>query len=226
MPLDCLLLMSTIDILPTLQERSAKLERIANSLFEHGFAVWDDFIPKEISKMLRDNALTLFRNDEMKKAGIGTSFLHQVDKEVRGDYIHWIDNDSTNNFEQHYLTFVNQLISFFNQSCYLGIRDYEIHYAFYPVGTHYEKHLDQLSINGKRSISIVCYLNENWKKGDGGELRIFHKNDDGFTDFAPLEGRLALFISSEIYHEVLHTEKERVALTGWLLNQPKALTFT
>jgi SM-20-related protein len=44
---------------------------------------------------------------------------------------------------------------------------------------------------------------------DGAEL---------VKDVLPIGGRLVVFLSGEIPHEVLPTQKERISITGWLKN--------
>lgn len=61
------------------------------------------------------------------------------------------------------------------------------------------------------------YLNHNWKKGDGGELRIY--NEDNKTvaaEIEPIGDRLVVFFSDKrVPHEVLPTNTERFAITHW-----------
>jgi SM-20-related protein len=42
---------------------------------------------------------------------------------------------------------------------------------------------------------------------------------DGPVDILPLAGRLVCFRSDQIEHEVLPATRERLSLTGWLLDQ-------
>ena len=68
---------------------------------------------------------------------------------------------------------------------------------------------------------MILYLNESWTKADGGQLRMYFPQKDGserVEDVLPLGGRLVVFLSEEIPHEVLPTLKERISITGWLRN--------
>ena len=65
-----------------------------------------------------------------------------------------------------------------------------------------------------------------WEKSDGGMLRLYlrAKGDDTegtsattVKEIAPLGGRMVLFDSKEMLHEVLPTHRERIALTVWFL---------
>lgn len=80
------------------------------------------------------------------------------------------------------------------------------------------------------------YLNESvWDEASGGHLRVYGIADssgsgagspssseegkgkgEGFRDFAPVAGRLILFRSDAIDHEVLPAFKQRWALSAWI----------
>ena len=87
----------------------------------------------------------------------------------------------------------------------------------YPPGSYYKKHLDQFKRDDHRKLSVICYLNENWKKEEGGQLRMYMP--DATLDFLPLEGRLVCFRSDQIEHEVLPATRERKSITGRILDQ-------
>jgi SM-20-related protein len=70
-------------------------------------------------------------------------------------------------------------------------------------------------------VSIILYLNDSWKEADGGQLRLYLPQDDGterVEDVLPIGGRLVVFLSAEVPHEVLPTHKPRLSITGWLRN--------
>ncbi|MFP4092029.1 MAG: 2OG-Fe(II) oxygenase [Cyclobacteriaceae bacterium] len=121
-----------------------------------------------------------------------------------------------------YIQRVQQLMQFLNRSLYLGIRDFEVHFAMYPEGTFYKRHADRFQKNAHRVISVVCYMNKGWQEADGGKLRMFLPDRE--VDIAPLPGRMVCF-RSEIEHEVLITHKPRYSITGWMLDQHSSLTF-
>ncbi len=102
-----------------------------------------------------------------------------------------------------------------NESFFLGLQSFECHLAHYPPGARYESHIDQarssIGAESERAISFVIYLNEAWQKDDGGEL-VFCQSGELVL---PLLGRLALFRSDTIEHEVLPSRRDRWSLTGW-----------
>jgi SM-20-related protein len=63
---------------------------------------------------------------------------------------------------------------------------------------------------------VICYLNENWTEDDGGQLRVYFP--DQSKDFFPIAGRLVCFRSDLLEHEVLPATRERLSLTGWILD--------
>jgi SM-20-related protein len=72
-------------------------------------------------------------------------------------------------------------------------------------------------------ITMIVYLNENWQKEDGGELKIY-KNDTEIL-IEPLANRCILFKSALLEHEVLPTNAGRNSLTGWFLYQLSSVGY-
>jgi Rps23 Pro-64 3,4-dihydroxylase Tpa1-like proline 4-hydroxylase len=71
---------------------------------------------------------------------------------------------------------------------------------------------------------MVYYLNPSWEPSQGGELRIYTKND-GIQVVSPVADTLAMFWSDQIVHDVLPTmnditakDERRYALTLWLVS--------
>lgn len=103
-----------------------------------------------------------------------------------------------------------------NRSLQLGLFEFESHFARYPAGAFYARHLDQFHDDSRRILSCVLYLNESWMAQDRGELRIY-LNGDGmeFVDVLPQGGRLVVFLSGRFAHEVLPATRERLSIAGW-----------
>ncbi|MGM0579724.1 MAG: 2OG-Fe(II) oxygenase [Bacteroidota bacterium] len=198
------------------------LDLAIDHLSDTGYFVWDDFVSKDDVKKLVSLANDGNQSGNFKKAGIGKQALFQLDKSIRGDYIQWLDRKNQNEIVQQFLDKIEMLKSSLNETCYLGLKDFETHFAIYPENTFYKKHVDRFQQNAHRVISFVLYLNENWQKGDGGELAIYF--DDKSEIVQPLAGRLLLF-RSELEHEVLMSYKKRYSLTGWMLDKNMNLTF-
>lgn len=189
-------------------------ESIADGLANEGYCVIDQFLgDNEVKQIL---SLNVFREGSLRKAGIGKE-NKQVNEAIRGDSIQWIDKESTPPPLKLYLDRLDELRTFLNQSLYLSLKDYEVHLASYPTGAFYKRHLDQFKSDDHRKLSVIVYLNENWKEHEGGQLRMYLKEES--LDFFPLAGRLVCFRSDLIEHEVLPATRERLSITGWLLDQ-------
>jgi hypothetical protein len=85
---------------------------------------------------------------------------------------------------------------------------------------YYHKHLDcsDPSVNPRR-LTAILYLNPPPPQfdaaRDGGQLRVHLARGGGTRDIAPAGGRLLLFNSCEVEHEVLPTTSSRMAVTLW-----------
>lgn len=198
--------------------RNLEWGQMLDHLAEHSWVVLDQFLESDEL----DNLLLEFQEhreqEDLRKAGIGNSFLYLKDKEIRGDYIVWFDKHES---LPHTLAFYKRMLDFMkelNHGLLLSMKEIEAHYALYPPGAFYKRHVDQFKNNGHRILSFACYLNKNWQDGDGGELEIF----EGETSlrFAPIASRLVLFRSDVVEHSVLKSAKDRISVTGWMLDRP------
>lgn len=150
------------------------------------------------------------------EAQIGRGSQTQRVDRVRGDSICWLETDrdpALQAFAEWSLALQQQL----NEAFYLGLTHHEFHYARYPEGKGYAKHRDQHRDSNRRKISLVLYLNPEWPEGAGGELCIFSSEDENKlqTKIQPLGGRLVIFRSDQVPHEVLPATQPRWSLTGW-----------
>ncbi len=154
--------------------------------------------------------------DSFKKSAIGNRTNEEIDRSVRGDFILWMDETSANEAEKLFFGKINEFVNYLNKTCFLGILHKEFHYAVYPKGTFYKRHLDTFQNDDRRKLSIVCYLNEdNWLRENGGELTIYTEKED--LDILPLPGKLVIFESQILEHEVKMVKaSERLSITGWL----------
>ncbi len=194
-----------------------QLEQIADGLSGKGFAIIDNFLSKgEVENILSTDE---FRNSKLhfKKAGVGKPQSRQIIESIRGDYIQWIDPSAPSMAIRVYTDRVYTLIHYINQQLFLSLKDVELHMTLYPVGTFYKRHLDQFKSDDHRKLSVICYLNVDWKAEQGGQLRMHLP--EGSLDVYPESGRLVCFRSDLIEHEVMPASRERLSLTGWMVDQ-------
>ena len=192
-----------------------KYEKVIQDLLQQQYSIVDDFFSVDEVENLRDSLLKKYEEDEFKKAAIGNQFNEQIIKTIRGDFISWIDESQKNEAEAVFFDKIEHFTNYLNRTCFLGIQEREFHYALYPIGTFYKRHLDTFQNDDSRKLSIVCYLNEeDWTEDFGGELAIY-KEDETINVF-PLKGRMVVFESQILEHEVKPVRRERLSLTGWL----------
>lgn len=191
-------------------------DALADGLAEHGFAVEDQFLSQsEIDEILKAGGFHV--SSDFKKAGIGNRQALQIRESIRGDYIKWLDKTDSPGAVNVYLNRLHELVQYLNQALFLSLKDFEVHMTVYPEGSFYKRHLDQFKKDDHRRLSVILYLNNDWKEEQGGQLRMYLPGRT--KDFLPVAGRLVIFRSDEIEHEVLPATRERLSITGWILDQ-------
>jgi SM-20-related protein len=200
-------------------DRPSYADDLLDSLCGDGIAVRDGFLAPAHVKALNACAATRRERGDFVPARIGAGRSLQRRDDVRGDSICWLD-EPLFPAEQALTALLETIRRSLNEALYLGLGELEQHYARYPPGSGYGRHVDQPRGNGARRLSSVVYLNENWRETDGGLLRC--RADGGeLRDIAPLGGRLVLFRTEGREHEVLCTSRERLSITGWFLGRPE-----
>ncbi|MFL6195404.1 MAG: 2OG-Fe(II) oxygenase [Thermoanaerobaculia bacterium] len=173
-------------------------------------------MPADIVGALREEAFGLWEDGAFRRAGVGAGAELGVRPEIRTDQILWLQEPYTE-AQRAYLDEMERLRLAINQSLFLGLFSFEGHLAVYPPGSFYKKHLDRFQNASQRVVSCILYLNEDWSPEDGGQLRLYDGPEEGarYRDVLPEGGTLAVFLSGDVYHEVLPSKRERVSLTGW-----------
>ncbi len=201
--------MSDMSLAP-LADPSHPHEKMANALAATGWGLFENLLPAELADRLSAQARTI---KDYQPAGIGRQLDNQLNSMVRRDKTHWIEGD--NDAEQAWLAWTNDLRIYLNRTLTLGLDSFESHFAHYPPGSFYKRHLDAFQGQNNRVVSIVAYLNTNWHSTYGGELVLY---DTSFSELArhqPLLGSVAIYFSETFPHEVLLTHNDRYSLAGW-----------
>lgn len=195
-------------------------ESIIEDLLQRRYSVIDNFFSAEEVEILRNGLLAKYEEDQFKKSAIGNKTNELVEKEIRGDFILWLNEAEAGTAENVFFNRVNNLVDYLNRTCFMGILHKEFHYAVYPEGTFYKRHLDTFQNDGRRKLSVVCYLNdETWLEENGGELTIYveENGEEKAIDLYPFPGRVVIFESQELEHEVQRVKhSKRLSITGWL----------
>jgi SM-20-related protein len=194
-------------------------EKIISGLLEDNYCVVENFFNLEEVGLLRKTLLDKYEKDDFKRAAIGNRTNENIERSVRGDFILWINEADAGESELIFFNKLNSLIEYLNKTCFLGILQKEFHYALYTEGTFYKRHLDTFQNDDRRKLSLVCYLNdEDWKPENGGEL-VIYKEENGIEvakNIYPLPGRMVIFESQMLEHEVKPVKTTRLSITGWL----------
>lgn len=190
------------------------LQSIAGQLAEQGYAIINNALPDELTQQLYQRVTTL-APEAFKPAGIGRSQAHRLDESYRRDQIHWLD--SSDPAQSRYLAWMEMLRQGINQQLFMGLFDYESHFAHYAPGTFYKRHLDAFKGETNRVVTTVFYLNPEWYEADGGEIVLYadEQQDQPFTALYPHAGTLLLFLSDQFPHEVRCAQRDRYSIAGW-----------
>ena len=194
-------------------------EGVINDLLAQKYSVVDDFFSPEEILTLRNSLLLKYEEDQFKKAAIGSKTNELIVRSIRGDFILWMDEKAQEEAEKLFFSKINEFANYLNKTCFLGILHKEFHYALYPEGTFYKRHLDTFQNDDRRKLSIALYLNEpNWQPKYGGELAIYLQEDtkEKTIEISPIQGRMVIFESQELEHEVKTANQNRLSITGWL----------
>ena len=189
------------------------LNRIVDDLAEFGWSLQTGFASPELCQQLADECQQRIALGSLAPAGTGRGNAVAVREGTRGDHIQWLEAGQSPACDG-YLQLLDGLRVAINQGLYLGLEDYESHFAFYPPGAFYLRHLDRFRDDDRRTVSAVLYLNAQWQAEEGGALRLYLA-DGEVRDVLPEAGTLVVFLSSDVPHEVLPANRDRLSLTGW-----------
>lgn len=184
------------------------LDIIADALVDKGYIILD--IDDPLMNALAKHSQNI---DTYLQASIGRDTSKQEVLTVRSDKIQWLHESSEP--DASYLDAMKALQEGMNERLYMGLRYHEAHYAYYPVGSFYKKHLDAFKGKSSRKLTTVLYLNEAWQETDGGALIIYDEHDEEITRVLPALGRMVIFLSDRFPHEVLPANKDRYSIAGW-----------
>lgn len=189
-------------------------ESAARSLREQGWWVGEDALDRKLVDELRADLHELMDADRLHRAGIGRDQDLHLDRGIRSDRVFWLTRQRP--AQQRFLERMEQLRLSLNRELFLGLFEFEAHYAHYPPGGLYRKHFDSFRGAANRIISAVTYLTENWQPGDGGELVVYGENGESESiRVEPRAGTFVMFLSEEIPHEVLTSRTDRTSIAGW-----------
>ncbi|MFK7159452.1 2OG-Fe(II) oxygenase [Marinospirillum sp. MEB164] len=199
---------------PAAQENSICFDQLIDGLVAQQWFVAPNYLPAALCADLYADLQQLRQQQALAPAGIGRGQQHLHAETVRGDLTHWLDGATP--AQRTYLALMRELKDTLNRELFLGLFEYECHYALYPPGSFYKKHVDSFRGRSNRVVTTVLYLNANWQEKDAGEMRLYDpETQQPLLDVPPQAGTLVCFLSEHLPHEVLPTQAERASIAGW-----------
>jgi SM-20-related protein len=204
-------------------------------LKENKYLIVPAFIPESLQQSLRQDVEQLRSQNYFKVAKIGQDSTNMLNTKIRVAETCFLGK-SKKDLPQHAgrQELYERLDRLRTDLGVFGPLDddlTELLYAYYPQGGFYRRHRDAIpgSASVLRTYSMLLYLNKDWNSvKDAGQLRL-HFDSGGdelppgespfYKDVDPEGGTLVIFQSDAIPHEVLDTQKKRIAVVGWF-NRP------
>ncbi len=204
---------------PLLSTESEHPYRIlVDEIHDKGWCVLPGFLERAVGDELSRESLVAWAGGEFRRAGVGRGKDLTIREDVRTDHVMWLRDDDITPSQQKYLERLEELRLELNRNLFLGLMDFEGHFAVYPEGGFYKPHLDRHRQSMDRLVTVILYLNPDWKAGDGGELRLWTTPGDKEGEHVvvqPLLGTLVCFLAGDFWHEVQPAMKTRASITGW-----------
>jgi len=194
-----------------------RLSAIAADIAAHGWSWQPNLLPDDLTAALRAELLALDAQQDLEAAGIGREDAFQLDRSVRRTRISWMDGASP--AQAAFKAWAEPMRQSLNRELLIGLFDFEACFAVYPEGGFYDRHLDSFEGARNRVMSLVVYLNEDWRDDMGGALVVWpERADDADAPVArllPLGGGVAFMLSETVPHAVEVTHARRYAIAGW-----------
>jgi SM-20-related protein len=189
------------------------LNRVSAELSDQGFSIVESGFGADYASAVRAEISHLQAGGGMRPAAIGRAGGRTLHPEIRRDGTSWFEPEALTPVQSSLWGFLEKMREHLNQTLFLGLWDLEGHYAVYPAGGFYQKHLDRFRDDSKRTVSVVVFFNERWRREDGGALVL--DLPDGPREILPQAGTMVFFLSDRIAHEVQATQRERASFAGW-----------
>jgi SM-20-related protein len=195
-----------------------QMEDLMNAIDRYGWSVTPGRAGDGDSLRLMHECENACEKGGFHRAGVGRGGNLEVREDIRRDQVMWLQPGVASAEQEIYLAKLETLRLALNQRFFLGLFEFEGHFAIYPEGAFYKAHLDRHAGTNDRVVTVILYLNQNWQPGDGGELKIWttpEGKEGAFELIEPRMGTMVCFLSGDFWHEVLPALKTRMSITGW-----------
>ena len=194
-----------------------RLGAIIDDLTQKGWSWQPGLLPEALFQALRAEVLTIDAEDDLAPAGIGREDAFQLDRSVRQTRIAWMDGSTP--AQAGFMQWAELLREAINRVLMIGLFEIEACFAVYRPGGFYDRHLDSFEGARNRVVSMVVYLNEDWKETDGGVLTIWPEHADETAEPAarvlPERAGVVFMLSETVPHAVEMTHASRFAIAAW-----------
>lgn len=197
----------------------AAFVRAIEDIKKQGWHTSTDFFTQDLLIDLRATLLLLNEQEAFRPAKIGKGKNKTRAPEIRGDWIRWLSESGDFAATREYLKILDDFRTTLNREVFLGASEYEAHFAIYPAGAFYKKHLDRHREQPHRLLTTTLYLNQDYHVEQGGGLIIEDLKQNIVAEIRPEWGRFVCFAAAEFPHQVLPTTVNRYSLTGWMRTQ-------
>ena len=201
-------------------------EKILEELSSSGFSIVSDFLAPGFVERLCEDLNQLRSNNAFHEARVGQGAKSSLEQSIRRDSISWFEPQSLSQVQKELWEHLERLKRQMNVGLFLGLWDFEGHYAIYQPGGFYDRHLDRFKTDDLRKVSVVLYLNSDWTDADGGELALFLDSAAEPLLIQPRSGTAVFFLSDRIEHQVRATSRERLSFAGWFRTRSPGLNRT
>ena len=199
---------------------ASSFEQITQGLCENKFALVDNFLPQNLYQSISREVRRQHMEGLTRPAKVGRLATARQNKKIRGDNIRWVSKETTPVSVHKVFDIIEDLRLSLKQNLFLPLHDSEYHFAVYPPGGYYKRHLDCHKGANNRVITFILYLNrKNWSAKNGGQLKVWHSKKDT-EEILPIGNRLVVFSSPDFLHSVLPCHINRCSLTGWFRRVP------
>lgn len=105
----------------------SNLDAICKALETSGYIILPTLLPETLTDALSQRVREI--SEQFQAAGIGRQQQHQLNQEIRSDRTQWLRGNHP--AEKDYLACMTQLQTTLNRNLFLGLSDYESHFAYY-----------------------------------------------------------------------------------------------
>ena len=171
--------------------------------------VTDDVLAPEILDRWLARVLACRAAGGLDPAGVGID--GRRDPGIRADHTRFAD-DGDPTWEEPVAWF-DALGRSLGEQLRVSLPAFSLQIAAFPLGAGYVRHVDTLRGDPARRITATLYPDRSWRPEDEGALRVTEGGSE--RDVLPFGGRLVLFRSDAVAHEVRPARRLRCALTAW-----------